>query len=286
MIMIAAMLTIAASASAMSYRQAREQALFLADKMAYELNLTEEQYEAAYQINLDYLMAIDDYNDLYGTFWRRRNLELQSILAPWQYDAYITVEYFYHPLYWTNNAWYWPVYDRYTPTRYYYVRPKVYVSYKGGNHRSYYTSRKWTQPTTRVLRTAPQNQDNRTFGNGKRLDTGTANRSFGSGNRNSATTTRSTTAPTTTTTRSFGNGSRVSSSTNGNAPAASSRIGTSVVNRSSAASAASRQSVPVRNSVSSQAGSSTRSFGGSRQATTSRPSSSVKSSSGAIGGHR
>ena len=51
-----AMLVLTLSANAMSYEQARQQALFLTDKMAYELNLTEEQYQAAYEINLDYLM--------------------------------------------------------------------------------------------------------------------------------------------------------------------------------------------------------------------------------------
>ena len=48
-----ALFTIVMSSNAMSYEQARNQALFLTDKMAYELNLTEEQYEAAYEINLD-----------------------------------------------------------------------------------------------------------------------------------------------------------------------------------------------------------------------------------------
>ena len=57
-IMIALMmLAIAATGKAMSYEQARNEALFLTDKMAYELNLTDEQYEAAYEINLDYLMG-------------------------------------------------------------------------------------------------------------------------------------------------------------------------------------------------------------------------------------
>ena len=46
------------TASAMSYEQARQQALFLTDKMAYELNLTDDQYEAAYEVNLDYLMGV------------------------------------------------------------------------------------------------------------------------------------------------------------------------------------------------------------------------------------
>ena len=52
------MLTTTMTASAMSYEQARSEALFLTDKMAYELNLTDEQYEAAYEINLDYLMGV------------------------------------------------------------------------------------------------------------------------------------------------------------------------------------------------------------------------------------
>ena len=40
---LAAMLMTVLPSEAMSYEQARQQALFLADKMAYELNLTEEQ---------------------------------------------------------------------------------------------------------------------------------------------------------------------------------------------------------------------------------------------------
>lgn len=63
-IALIALLTITVSASAMSYNQARDEALFLTDKMAYELNLTDEQYEAAYEINLDYLMSIDSYDNL------------------------------------------------------------------------------------------------------------------------------------------------------------------------------------------------------------------------------
>ena len=76
------------SANAMSYEQARQQALFLTDKMAYELNLTEQQYEAAYEVNLDYLMSINTRDDLYGTYWTRRNLDLSYILFDWQYTAY------------------------------------------------------------------------------------------------------------------------------------------------------------------------------------------------------
>ena len=89
LIAMTALLTIALSAKAMSYEQARQQALFLTDKMAYELNLTEEQYEAAYEVNLDYLMSVNTQADLYGVYWTQRNLDLSYILLDWQYSAYL-----------------------------------------------------------------------------------------------------------------------------------------------------------------------------------------------------
>ena len=61
---LVSMLTIAAAANAMSYEQARNEALFLTDKMAYELNLNDAQYEAAYEINLDYLMGVTSYDGI------------------------------------------------------------------------------------------------------------------------------------------------------------------------------------------------------------------------------
>ncbi|MDP0699512.1 hypothetical protein, partial [Klebsiella pneumoniae] len=55
-ISLVSLFALTSAANAVSYEQARHQALFLTDKMAYELNLTDDQYEAAYEINLDYLM--------------------------------------------------------------------------------------------------------------------------------------------------------------------------------------------------------------------------------------
>ena len=89
------MLTTTMAASAMSYEQARSEALFLTDKMAYELNLTDEQYEAAYEINLDYLMGVTGRADVFGTYWERRNLDLSYILLDWQWSAYLAANYFY-----------------------------------------------------------------------------------------------------------------------------------------------------------------------------------------------
>lgn len=105
--------TVTVSANAMSYEQAREQALFLTDKMAYELNLSEAQYEAAYEINLDYLMSIRTQDDLFGIYWRQRNLDLSYVLFDWQYSTFCDALYFYRPLYWNAGYWRFRIYARY-----------------------------------------------------------------------------------------------------------------------------------------------------------------------------
>ena len=102
---LVALLTLTTSVQAMSYEQARERALFLTDKMAYELNLTDDQYEAAYEINLDYLMTVNTYDDLYGDYWRQRNLDLSYILLDWQYRSFCAASYFYRPIYWNAGCW-------------------------------------------------------------------------------------------------------------------------------------------------------------------------------------
>lgn len=141
------------TASAMSYEQARQQALFLTDKMAYELNLTEDQYEAAYEVNLDYLMSVDTYDDLYGAYWRQRNMDLSYILLDWQYRTYLNATYFYRPLYWNVGYWHFGIYARYPRRDYFYFGcPHFYVSYRGGHswrvngNRSWYHGRRFGGP--------------------------------------------------------------------------------------------------------------------------------------------
>ena len=131
---MALLLTVALSTRAMSYEQARDRALFLTDKMAYELNLNDEQYEAAYEVNLDYLMSISTYDDLYGTYWTRRNMDLSYILFDWQYDAFCSAAYFYRPLIWTDGVWRFSIYARYPNRTYFYFgRPAFYATYYGGH---------------------------------------------------------------------------------------------------------------------------------------------------------
>ena len=128
------MLTLSISANAMSYEQARNEALFLTDKMAYELNLTDEQYEAAYEINLDYLMGVTGRDDVFGTYWERRNLDLSYILLDWQWNAFLAATYFYRPLYWEAGYWHFGIYRHYPRRDYFYFgRPHFYATYRGGH---------------------------------------------------------------------------------------------------------------------------------------------------------
>ena len=129
MLMMAVQTTVA-----MSYEQARNEALFLTDKMAYELNLTDAQYEAAYEINLDYLMGVTGYDDVNGLCWERRNADLRYILYSWQWDAFCAASYFFRPLYWDAGYWHFGVYARYPRRDYFYFgRPHFYASYRGGH---------------------------------------------------------------------------------------------------------------------------------------------------------
>ena len=121
------------SAKAISYNEARDRAWFLTDKMAYELNLTPDQYDRVYQVNLDYFMSIAYEADCYGVYWNYRETDLRYILWDWQYRLYVTLDYFYRPIRWIRAAWHYPICDHCRYGYYYYERPRVYVSYHGCN---------------------------------------------------------------------------------------------------------------------------------------------------------
>ena len=128
-----AVLTLGAAANAMSYKSARDQAFFLTDKMAYELGLSDDQYNAVYEINIDYIMCVDVYDDIFGTYWTRRNNELRFVLSPAQYNLYMALEYFYRPISWDNRKFVLTIYNRYPKDRYYRAAPPGYQVYKGSN---------------------------------------------------------------------------------------------------------------------------------------------------------
>ena len=199
------------TASAMSYEQARQQALFLTDKMAYELNLTDDQYEAAYEVNLDYLMGVNTYDDLYGIYWRQRNMDLNYILLDWQYQAYLNATYFYRPLYWNAGYFHFGIYARYPRRDYFFFgRPHFYASYRGAHcwrmngGRSWYHGREFGRPR-------PGGQPRMGMRDGfNRGDYGRG-KTFGNMNRPSSTRT------TVTNDRKFGNSARPNGSFNNNA---------------------------------------------------------------------
>jgi len=57
--------------------------------LAYELNLTAAQYEAVYEINLDYLMSLNGHADVFGIWWDRRNADLYYVLNSWHYKPHL-----------------------------------------------------------------------------------------------------------------------------------------------------------------------------------------------------
>ena len=125
--------SLALGLSAMPYSVAREQALYLTDKMAYELRLDSWQYEQVYQTNLDYFLSIDSEPQAYGAYWTYRNDDLYYILQDAQYRLYSTIDYFLRPIKWLNGGWHFTVCNHYRPGHYYYKRPVAYVSYCGNS---------------------------------------------------------------------------------------------------------------------------------------------------------
>ncbi len=124
--------------SAMSFERAQEEALYLTDKMAYELNLNEQQYNDAYEINLDYFLRIDSPSDLYGSYYNYRLNDIRCILHDWQYNLFLAADYFLRPILWRAGGWHFPIYSYYNRGYFYYSRPSVWVSYRGGHSRYYY----------------------------------------------------------------------------------------------------------------------------------------------------
>lgn len=131
----------ALAAQAMSYERAREEARFLTDKMAYELNLNDQQYNDCYEINLDYLLNLTTEDDLvYGSYLTYRNADLRHILFDWQWTLFAAADYFLNPVSWIRGAWYFPVYRYYRVGYFYYDHPHVFWSYRGGHGRYYYST--------------------------------------------------------------------------------------------------------------------------------------------------
>ena len=97
-----------AGTNAMSNSKVRKETRFLTDKMAYELNLSTEQYNDVYEINYDFISGVRYVMDdvLYGNEWALnryydyldvRNDDLRWVLSNRQYARFMQAEYFYAP---------------------------------------------------------------------------------------------------------------------------------------------------------------------------------------------
>lgn len=151
-ILLAFMSTAVCSAGteAMSNSKVRKETRFLTDKMAYELNLSTKQYNDVYEINYDFITEIRYLMDdvLYGEDWAinryyeyldLRNDDLRWVLNRDQYARFMRADYFYRPIYASNNHWYFRVYVTY-PNHglFYFPRPYHYRTYRGGHYRTHY----------------------------------------------------------------------------------------------------------------------------------------------------
>ena len=308
---LVALLTLTTSAQAMSYEQARERALFLTDKMAYELNLTDDQYEAAYEINLDYLMTVNTYDDLYGEYWRQRNLDLSYILLDWQYRSFCAASYFYRPIYWNAGYWHFGIYARYPHRTYFYFgRPHFYAVYRGGHSwrtnggRSWYHGRTYGGPRPGSDRRWGMRDgfDRGDYGHGyhgnkpARFGNGSqnhgqaiGNRHFGSGDRGSSTRNNTDKGSTSVNGRPSSNGGfRFGGSSSTTTPnrTFTPTNGNSTNNRVNSSTSSSTPTRTFGGSRSSGSSSSNRSFGGSSSSSSNRSfgGSSSSSSNRSFGG--
>ena len=132
---------------AMSISKMRQNARFLTDKMTYELKLSMMQYDDVYEVNYDFINNIryimDDVVRGYGYAVERyyeyldiRNDDLRWILTNSQYRRFMDVDYFYRPIYTTQNNWLFRIYKIYLDKNlFHYGKPHHYKSYKGEHYR-------------------------------------------------------------------------------------------------------------------------------------------------------
>lgn len=150
-----------ASAFCLTYEEAEEQALYLTDKMSYELDLTEEQADAVYEINMDYFLSVESEDDLYGRYWSRRNSDLKYVLLTSQYRLFTVTDYFYKPISWLRG-FVFNIFHKYPNRKVFYKsKPSNYKTYKGGNNKrgvSAYKNRDFSKKTV-TKKSEPAKQD-------------------------------------------------------------------------------------------------------------------------------
>lgn len=173
----------------MSSSRIRKEALYLSDKMAYELGLTNSQYDDIYEINYDFIYslrntmdyvvdgyqwAMDDYYDALDL----RNDDLRWVLSSSQYRRFLKLEYFYRPIAVSSGNWFFRIYNVYTNRSLFYLsKPTIYRSYSGGHYRNNFNNQSHYQNKYKhnvyVGNTSVRN--NKNFSSNRNSDFGSVN---------------------------------------------------------------------------------------------------------------
>lgn len=147
MLMAVAAFIFVLPASAFDLGDVRVNARFLTDRMAFELKLNQRQYNDLYEINFDFFNNVDPYvsalsraearaMDAYYRYLDERNDDLRWVLSSAAYVKFMSIDYFFRPIYAVNNVCYVRVYKVYPDRRFfYYGLPAHYYSYKGAHGR-------------------------------------------------------------------------------------------------------------------------------------------------------
>lgn len=150
LVTLALILSFASQMFAMSMSNMRNNARFLSDRMAYELDLTPMQYDDCYEINFDFIYAVNDLMDdvVYGygdaieryySLLDYRNEDLRFVLNARQYARFLSLEYFYRPIYTTGRNWAFRIHSIYTNHSFFYFDvPSVFYSYRGAHSHMHY----------------------------------------------------------------------------------------------------------------------------------------------------
>lgn len=146
--MFVVMATMSFNVMAMSTSSIRNHARFISDRMAYELDLTPMQYDDCYEINYDFIYSVryimDDvvrgYSDAIALYYRyldMRNDDLWYVLNARQYSKFMTLEYFYRPIYSSGSSWNFRIYTIYSNRKFFYFdAPSMFKIYNGGHGRA------------------------------------------------------------------------------------------------------------------------------------------------------
>ncbi len=155
---------------AMSVEQSRNEALFLTDKMAYELGLSNYQWDDVYEINYDFFRSLGYVTSNYNYAERLRERKLMYVLTGAQWAEYCRMTYFTVPVTVVNGNWHFSVYSRYDRGKFFDRNHNVIHTYRGNRSgwENYYSNRHVT---------SHNNSHNNGFNNGN-------HNGFNNGNHN------------------------------------------------------------------------------------------------------